>query len=270
MENQIIVALSGRKNAGKNTISQVIREYFAHIITKSNDMLNSFSWKKSIVEQKTMECSFADDLKEFCINVLGLEKYQCYGSEEEKNSPTKYKWDDVSSTFLRWKFGSDSSLKLPTLQKMSFEDLRTYYYSFKAINSSACLADDHKIGHMSGREIMQLFGTDLIRETFGNVWAESTIRRIKRNDKILNVITDNRFPNEVEVVLSQPNSYIIRLTRSPFGKKDSHPSECALDDFNWDRPKCYVFDNSNMSQEEQSLKILPVLDTIFGQYTEIQ
>ena len=39
--------------------------------------------------------SFADELKQFCINVFGLRHEQCYGSNEEKNMPTALKWKDM-------------------------------------------------------------------------------------------------------------------------------------------------------------------------------
>lgn len=39
--------------------------------------------------------SFADPLKEMCINVLGLTEAQCYGTEEEKNSLTDWIWEKV-------------------------------------------------------------------------------------------------------------------------------------------------------------------------------
>ena len=109
---------------------------------------------------------------------------------------------------------------------------------------------------------MQLIGTELIRETFGNVWAKATIRRIKKSGKPLSLITDNRFPNEIEAVLDEPNGYVIRLTRSPFGIDDRHPSESSLDDYDWNRDRCFVLDNAKMSIEEQNEAIVPILKDI--------
>ena len=39
--------------------------------------------------------SFADDLKSFCINVLGLKWEQCYGANADKDSLTHLKWEDM-------------------------------------------------------------------------------------------------------------------------------------------------------------------------------
>jgi hypothetical protein len=237
-KKQIIIALSGRKNAGKNTAAFGIKNYF------DND-------------DEFFECSFADDLKEFCINVLGLRHEQCYGSEEEKNSPTKYLWDDVPE-YLRWIFSDNEEPRRMVREGCSIDQIISRFY----ILGGWLEGEKAKTGPITGREIMQLFGTNLIRNTFGNVWAEATVRRIKRNGKLLSVVPDNRFKNEIEVILKEPHGYIIRLTRSPFGTKDVHPSESELDGYDWNRDKCIVLDNSKMSIEEQNIAIQPIIEKI--------
>lgn len=43
--------------------------------------------------------SFADTLKnDICMNMLGLSYDQCYGSEEDKNSPTHIKWENMAGS----------------------------------------------------------------------------------------------------------------------------------------------------------------------------
>jgi hypothetical protein len=240
-KKQIIIALSGRKNAGKNTAAIGIRKYF------DNDA-------------EFFECSFADDLKEFCINVLGLKLEQCYGSDEEKNSPTKYLWENAPE-YLRWIFSDNEKPKQMVKDGCSTDDLVQEFCGLASGDSSGAVGEI-KTGPMTGREIMQLLGTNLIRNTFGNVWAESTVRRIKRQGKFISTVVDLRFPNEAEAVLKEPFGYVIRFTRSPFGTKDVHPSESALDGYNWNRDKCIVFDNSKMSVEEQNIAIQPVIEKI--------
>lgn len=247
---QIIVAMSGRKQAGKNTLGQFIRRYYVEIA----------NWppvsQDTLVDEHTMECSFADNLKEFCIDTLGLPYEACYGTEEEKKRPTQYNWEDAPK-FLRWKF-QDSYAQQAVAQGLSQDDLHEIYG--RCIND--CAPMHFSNGPMTGRDIMQLCGTDLIRQTFGNVWANATIRRIQKNGKPFSVITDNRFPDEIEAVLAEPHGYIIRLTRSPFGTKDAHPSESALDGFEWNRERCFVLDNAEMTIQEQSEAIKPIMDQI--------
>lgn len=249
--DQIIISLSGRKGAGKNTVCSFIRQYFPK--TKIAESIQAYM-------PESLECSFADDLKEFCINTLGLEYKQCYGSDDDKNTKTKYLWENVSP-FIAWSFGTDPILK--TMKNYTSEQKREYYYRTLYIDGRKALTG-HKTGYMTGRDIMQLFGTDLVRDVFGNVWADATIRRIRRMNKPLSIITDNRFPSEVYTVLKEPKSYIIRLTRSPSGTSDLHPSETALDQFDWHRPNCFVLDNQHLSIEEQSQRIIPILKSIFG------
>lgn len=211
-EDPIIIALSGRKGSGKNTVAKFIASHYE---------MNTLS------PGNVLECSFADNIKTFCIETLGLSREQCYGSDDQKNAPTQYLWENVRNSLIRRKFGLSS-------------------------------------GPMTGREIMQLFGTELVRESFGNVWADATIRKIKHSEVSLAIITDNRFPNEVESVLSQPNGYIIRLTRSSFGTYDGHPSEISLDDYSWDRPSCFVLHNAKMTIRDQNKAVIPILESIFN------
>lgn len=216
MKESVIIALSGKKGSGKNTLADPIADYF---IDKWADP-NCWSISGSVVSM----AAFADLIKEFCVDVLGLEPEQCYGSEAKKNAPTKYLWDNTP----RHKGGWGMS------------------------------------GPMTGRDVMQVFGTECVRTWFGNVWAEATIRKIRTENPQLAIITDNRFPSEVETILAYPRGHIIRLTRSPYNG-DGHASEISLDDFNWCRPNCHVLDNAEMTRPEQEEAIIPILQTIFQQ-----
>jgi len=218
MNESIVISLSGKKGSGKDTISEFIAEHF-----KSN-------WAAGrAIRKPAATYAFADHLKTFCIDVLGLRRSQCYGTDEEKNTPTKYRWDAVTA-------------------QGGFKD------DFKYSDNE----------HMTGREVMQVFGTESVRAWFGNVWADATIRKIKTENPQLALITDNRFPSEVETVLDFSRGYVIRLTRSPH-EGDEHSSETSLDDFDWLRPKCYMLNNAIMDKEEQKEAITPILETIFQQ-----
>lgn len=249
---QVIIAISGRKSAGKNTIAKFIASYY----TKITDQKDA-----------SIECSFADTLKEFCIETLGLSYEQCYGTDDEKNSPTQYAWENIES-YLRWKFGS----RQMRYHNRIVDDARSmvgrqdFYYD---ISSGHDPVVGQKTGKMTGREIMQVFGTDLIRENFGNVWAAATVRKIKRHNKPLSTIVDCRFPNEIDTIMKEPGGFVVRLTRSPFGLADKHPSEASLDDFKWNHPKCFVLDNKHMTIEEQNQAIIPILDKIIGGQNEL-
>jgi len=202
MNDPIIIALSGKKGGGKNTLASFVSAYYGYL--------------------SVAEFAFADGIKDFCIDILGLTPIQCYGSDEDKNTSTKFLWEN------------------------------TPYFHHAIDPGNPCL---------TGRDVMQIFGTECVRSWFGNVWAEATVRKIKKQSLGLAIITDNRFPNEVETILQQSKGYIIRLTRSPF-EKDLHSSETALDNFNWDIPKCFVLNNALMSKKEQNDSIITIVDKI--------
>lgn len=217
----IIIALSGKKGGGKNTLSSFIAGYYKYQM--------GFAYQNAPCQ----ELAFADGIKDFCIDILGLKLSQCYGSDDDKNALTQYKWDDTPKGLVL---------------------VKTCAIGY----GSTC-----HTGYMTGREVMQVFGTECVRAWFGNVWAEATIRKIQKLSLGLAIITDNRFLNEVEIILGQPNGYIIRLTRSPFTGSDLHSSETDLDCFDWNRPNCFVLDNAQMTKNEQNEAVISILQKIF-------
>jgi len=93
--------------------------------------------------------------------------------------------------------------------------------------------DEHlRVGTMTAREIMQVFGTNIMRAWVPDIWACAATKRI-RDDKAggLYLIPDCRFPNEIDAMesLRSENTIVklVRLTRKPF--EDTHASETALD-----------------------------------------
>ena len=242
----IIIAMSGRKQAGKDTIGAFLKDY----------CVNSLNIKSNIY-------AFADPLKQICIETLGVKHEQCYGTDEEKNSDTAYAWDDVSD-FLRWKFGNQEIISQSAMLSQHDLHLPLEEYYYKSKQDILLSPVGHKTGLMSCRDIMQLLGTDLIRNNFGNIWAEATIRKIYTDSPDVAFITDNRFPNEIASILSEPFGYVIRLSRSPFGTEDQHESESALDDYDWDHPRCFMLDNSNMSIKKQCEASIPLLEKILS------
>lgn len=212
----IVIAFSGKKGAGKDTIASFVMDCFKKFSAWQFGCPSS----RFPQERHVICLAFAYFIKKFCMEVLGLTYQQCYGSDVEKNTSTKYAWKDTPQS--------------------------------------------GQSGFMTAREVMQIFGTECVRSWFGNVWAEATLRKILQDQPNLALITDNRFPNEVETILDYPGGYIVRLTRCPY-EEDEHASEISLDGFDWDRAKCYLLDNKQMSLDEQNTAILPIITRIFQQ-----
>jgi hypothetical protein len=238
----LIVCASGKKRSGKNTLVNFIAASFL----KRNGNIKDFKINKlGLIEARkndhwfTVEegefntvfgngeirlYSFADCLKEFCIDVLGLTHEQCYGTEEQKNSLTQLK----------------------------FEDMPSKLYNMDSVAQR---------GFMTARQVLQYFGTDIIRNMCDNAWVNATINKIRRDAATYHIklalITDARFPNEINTI-NEIGGKTIRLLRDVAGK-DVHVSETVLDDYPRDKFSL-VIDNRNMSVDEQCDFIKPHIE----------
>jgi hypothetical protein len=74
-----IIAFAGRKQSGKTTSAEFVSNLFGQL-------------------SNTKIYNFADPLKNLCIDILGLEYRQCYGSDEDKNQLVNCYWDNKQLT----------------------------------------------------------------------------------------------------------------------------------------------------------------------------
>lgn len=241
-----ILAFSGKKQAGKNTMCNFVHGYFLKSfgiidgfdITEEGDLVIdtlvrdengedkrgqgiidvtrtdvSFAmWAMDNIWPFVKHYAFASPLKEILVGLFNIPKESVYGTEEEKNAPTQYKWEDM-----------------PTKVK-------------------------GKSGYMSGRELLQYFGTDICRKMYSEVWTNRTITDIKNEESDLAVISDARFENEIKAVQAAGGK-VIRLTRGE--TTDGHSSETDLDNFDgYDA----VIDTANLSIEESCKQLFNILN----------
>jgi len=258
MAKQLIIVLSGKKQSGKNTLANfIIGSYLVRtnqipsfVITQKGLLKIPLSYDQQPIEQPDMSdmsiieqnmsvivpegdfnnCgfqgiklySFAEPLKSFCMEVLGLTYEQCYGTDEVKNTFTACRWNNVS------------------------EDIKEKNGRFS--------------GLMRARAVMQVFGTDMVRTMLNDAWPIATYKKIKKEKMELAIVTDARFPNEIKI--GETSAISIRLMRD-ICRKDSHPSEIALDDYKeFDK----IFDNRITTIEEQNKMVKPFLDDLFKKY----
>ncbi len=255
-----ILGFSGKKQAGKNSAANqlIARELRALQIVKGSvavtpegkiqitDLLGQedsagilaservddamYNFKAHYLDPYIKCYSFADTLKQdVCVNVLGLTREQCYGTDEQKNSATHLKWEDMPGVATADVWNTIDGKK--TLDSLGM----TY----------------HAPGTMTAREVMQYVGTEVFRKMYHNVWADATIRRIEIEQPLVALITDCRFPNEVEAI-QKAGGKVMRLTRDIYEGQDQHPSETALDkdEFDWSKFD-WVIDNHKMNLLEQ-------------------
>lgn len=111
---------------------------------------------------------------------------------------------------------------------------------------------------LTARQVMQTVGTDILRKLKLDVWTSSAFRKIERENPDVAIITDCRFPNEVEDSKAFGGT-VIRLTRCK-KKQDEHISEKALDEENFDWFKFnYIIYNEAMTLEEQKESVFNIL-----------
>jgi hypothetical protein len=235
-----IIGISGKKQAGKNTVANYINGY----ILKSMNMVNDFyidSNGKLIVQTLDMNGDsgygeldvtrkdkvfieyaskelwpyikvyhFADPLKEMAINLFDMDAQHVYGSNDDKNKLTNLEWKNI-----------------PLSNKKS--------------------------GNPTVREFLEHFGTKIIRRIKNDAWASYSINRIVSECPSLAIIPDVRFPNEVDAI-HKAGGIVIRLTRNIFDSNAE--AEVALDEsvFNWSNFDI-IIDNVNLTIEELCEKL---------------
>lgn len=221
-ETKLLLAFSGKKKSGKNALTDFL----------SRNAKEIFDLDPSSVRQY----AFADPIKRFCIDVLGLEERICYGTNEEKNQTlTRYKWEDM-----------------PFRGTMILQKAEELYKACGGDDYLACVREAERTlpaGNMTYRQVLQTVGTETGRAYHKDLWIEATFRLIQKEQPEIAVITDMRFPNEVEATKAV-GGRIIRLTRNP-SPDDKHISETALDEgvFDWARFDAVV-DNQTLSLTE--------------------
>jgi hypothetical protein len=211
-----LIAFSGRKSSGKDTLCRFLRDN-AEVLFGEDTEARTYS--------------MAGPIKRLCIDVLGLTHEQCWGTDAQKNTKTRYRWEDLPHYQY---VVQEHEARAKTLQQ-SWESPK---------------------GFMTARQVMQEVGTGIFRRMYGDVWAEAAVRAIGHDahPRLLALINDVRFPNEVAAVQGV-NGVVVRLTRAPY-VDDEHESEKAMDGFTqYD----FVLQNHLMDERASCVALLVAL-----------
>lgn len=188
--------------------------------------------------------SFADPLKQLlCNKVLGVPLENLYGTDDQKNADTDYLWDRLPES-IRCAYSDEYETWTSEYQR-DFGGRGREIHSCKKPRS----------GPMSGRELMQVVGTDVFRQMFDEqVWVNATFNVIASDDIQVALIADCRFESEIDAILKN-DGYVIRLNRKA-GGEDSHPSETALDGYPFDELELsgrgIVVDNDDLTINQKN------------------
>ena len=212
-----ILGISGKKQSGKNTMAN----YLHGEVLKRNGVIADFKIDKN--GSLVIMTSVNGDIEHGILDITRKdEQFVEYAHAQMWPYVKLYSFADglkgLCMEFFDLSFDQvyGTNKQKNTMCQVFWEDLPT---------------KTKKKGNMTSRELLQYFGTDIMRKMLENVWVNSTIKNILREQSGLAIIADLRFPNEVEVV-KKNNGKVVRLTRELI--EDSHISETALDKDNFD------------------------------------
>ena len=93
----------------------------------------------------------------------------------------------------------------------------------------------------NGRQLLQWWGTDVVRKKSENFWVNTVMRLAAVLDGEIDylIIDDCRFPNEIDLWKDEYDYLTLRIERPGHenalnDEQRKHPSETALDDYEFD------------------------------------
>lgn len=171
--------------------------------------------------------SFADRLKLSVNQIFDVPMNLLYGTDEQKNTPTKVKLSD---------FGGAIAVN------------RLMDWKNKVDNNS----------FLTVRQLLQIFGTDLCRKIYDKCWIDGLISDVRNYDSQLSLVDDCRFKNEV-YALKDAGAILIKLNKT-HSSGDNHSSEIDLDDID-NSLFDLVIDNQNLSLEQKNAIVVDFLES---------
>jgi hypothetical protein len=238
-----IIAFSGKKQSGKNTCANFIYStYMANL---------KISKKIHINDLGEIEVSDLFGKKEYS-GIFNPERY------DSTDFILQQALTKVNPHIKLYSFAEPLKTDICiNILGLSYEQC---YGSDNDKNSITDLQWENK--NLTARDVMQIVGTDILRKMKPDVWTSALIRKIKSDNPNLAIITDCRFPNEVDCIQDN-EGVVIRLTRSTSGSQ--HSSETILDrnNYAWDNFD-YVLDNNNLDIYNQSLSIEKILKEVLS------
>jgi hypothetical protein len=136
---------------------------------------------------------------------------------------------------------------------------------FKLVNKLH-ISDDNWFENKTDitRTLLQIYGTQIFRNRVDDMyWIKRTKDRIIKYDADIILITDVRFPNEIDYIADSDlyETYSVRINRAMVrtGKEHEHISETSLDSYN---EFSYVIDNNSGLSE--------LKETAFGLVEDVE
>lgn len=239
-----ILALSGKKQSGKSVAA-------------------NFMVSAVMRDLKLCSKTYIDDTGKILVtDLLGNKSYAgpfdpCNRSMQNKDSIIEEVFDKLD----------------PIIRIYNFADIlkQDICINILGLTYSQCYGTDEEKNQLTNllinenrataREIMQYVGTDIFRSIKKDVWVSATIQKIISKKTKISIISDCRFPNEVDSI-KKLDGQVLRLERNQL--QSDHISETILDRENYDWGNFdYVIDNTKTSLQEYLQLLTPIAKTIF-------
>jgi hypothetical protein len=272
---QIVLGVSGKKQSGKGSLTNYLLRNAQELFAPDPDAIARDMMGNPFPHIDAKQYSMADPLKKVCIEMLGLSHEQCYGTNEEKNSLTQYKWENMPFYHKYLKDAEEKNHKhkadilrqlnevnwqqkyahLPASERLRWWDQPEVAELRRKSNETPFKAP---VGYMTAREIIQTMGTEVLRQMHPDVHIQAFERIVLSEGFRVAICDDLRFPNEFHQIKAM-GGIVIRLTRCVF-PEDTHVSETSLDQdkFDW---KLFdaVIDNKDLTVDETNVKAVEFL-----------
>src|SRR6185369_17260614 len=148
-----IIGFSGKKQSGKDTLGNFICRNAMELFGPKK--IESKAYGEIQTHPSVLKTAFADKLKEFCMEYLGLTHQQCYGSDEDKNTPSIIRWKDVPDFYEK---------------RLDIED---------KLRSQKRPLDDF----MTAREVLQQAGSNWFRRMRDSIWCDLLKTRVTSSNE---------------------------------------------------------------------------------------
>ena len=202
----MIISVSGKIGSGKDTVGKIIQHLtseWAEKDFKDTDMLETRSeWQIK---------KYAEKLKQIACIILGCTREQLEDREfKEKELGEEWKFYRVTNQYQTFIFDN---------LKDASESHGGYYIGQEV--------------KLTPRKILQLLGTEAGRQIIHpNIWVNALMSEYKESSQW--IITDTRFPNELQAVKDRGGVTIKVLRPETDHLAGDHASETALDNATFD------------------------------------
>lgn len=251
--NNYIIGIAGNKNAGKDTIANMINYIFKRGVTKASYA----DWalqKAKLYNLQDRIIHFADGNKDILSILFSIDRMyfdsRRYKDEAYYNITTGNFIDPIVVEHdKRWRIITIDMLKEHSLSYIINHNDSNYNTKFDAIKL---------------RTLLQYFGTEICRNQLGNdIWIKATMNKATTiaNSRRLCVIADVRFENEADSIrcINDLPLYgrVVKIVRNidKIGNNDKHESEQGINNYD------YLIEN-NGSLMQLFYKVLDIIQQI--------